>query len=168
VIVVVAGRRIDAADAQTPRFPLACRSSVSGRIETALRRLKATTVVSSAACGADLLTLAAAHKQGVKRRIILPYRSDWFVEDSVLDRPGRWRKQYDELCDEAKATHNLVTLRKPRGTEEAFRAATDKIITDALELARRESPANPAAALAVLIVWEGKSRGPDDMTAYML
>jgi hypothetical protein len=104
----------------------------------------------------------------LKQRIILPYRGDWFVADSVLDRPGRWGTLYESVCGEAKATRNLVTLHKPRGTEEAFRATTDRIIEDALGLAKRESPANPAAELAVLIVWEGAPRGADDMTAYML
>ncbi len=167
MIIAVAGRRIDATDTPTPRFPLACRRTVGKRIESALRRLGATTVVASAACGADLLALAAARKLGLRRRIILPYRRAWFEEDSVLDRPGRWRPLYNEVCDEAAATRNLVTLRKPRGTEAAFRAATDAIVEEALRLAKRESPSDPAAALAVLIVWEGAPRGPDDMTAYM-
>jgi hypothetical protein len=168
MIVAVAGRRIDAADAQAPRFPLARRSDVAKKIDAALCRLGASTVVSSAACGADLLALASARKLGVRRRIILPYQSGWFVADSVLDRPGRWKTLYNDLCGEAKATRNLVTLRKPRCTEKAFRAASDKIIEDALRLAKRESPKNPAAALSVLIVWEGAPRGADDMTAYML
>ena len=168
MIVAVAGRRIDTADAQTPRFPLARRQVVARRIESALRRLNATTVVSSAACGADLLTLAAARKLGLRRRIVLPYRRDWFVVDSVIDRPGRWRALYESVCDEAQATRSLVTLRERRGTEEAFRAATDSIIDEAVRLAEREPPLDPAAKLAVLIVWEGAPRGPDDMTAYMM
>ncbi len=168
MIVAVAGRRIDAADAPVPRFPLARRQAVTKQIERALRRLGASTVVSSAACGADLLVLAAARKRGLRRRIVLPYRNDWFLADSVLDRPGRWRSLYNAVCGEAKASHNLVMLRNSRCHQEAFRAATDKIIDEAVRLAQQESPTNPAAVLAVLIVWDGQSRGDDDMTAYMM
>jgi hypothetical protein len=168
VIVAVAGRRIDAAGARPPRFPLANRRLVARRIASALRRVEAGTLVSSAACGADLLALAAARKLGIRRRIVLPYEREWFLEDSVIDRPGRWATLYNQLCDEACAARDLVTLRQPRGTERAFRAATDAVVAQALKLARRESRTDPAAALTALIVWEGAPRGPDDMSAYMV
>jgi broad specificity phosphatase PhoE len=164
VIVAVAGRRIDADDA-TPRFPLARRRTVARQIDRALKQLGATAVVSSAACGADLLALDAARKRGIEQYIVLPYRRDWFLVDSVLDRRGRWRELYETAL---KAAYNLVTLRQPRHSEESYRVVSDRIIDEALHLARQESPENPAANLAVLVVWEGGSRGEDDMTDYML
>lgn len=167
MIVAVAGRRIDAPGAQPPRFPLARRAQVRRTITMALRRMGATTVVSSAACGADLLTLEAARALGLRRHIILPYRSEWFLEDSVTDRPGRWAALYRSLIEEARASRDLVTLKYPRGSDDAFRAANEMILSEAQRLAQGKSRGNPAAALGGLIVWEGAPRGPDDITAHL-
>lgn len=165
MIVAVAGRRIDARGAQPPRFPLERRRVVGARILAALKRLHATVVVSSAACGADLLTLAAARSLGIRRRIILPYRADWFLADSVTDRPGRWTSLYRSLIDEARASGDLIELEFARGSDDSYRAANETILSEAQRLAREESRRKPSAALAGLIVWEGAPRGPDDVTA---
>ena len=135
-------------------------------IKAALRRMGATTIVSSAACGADLLALDAARALGLRRRIILPYRAEWFLADSVTDRPGRWKFLYETLIAEARASGDLVTLTFPRGSDDAFRAANETILSEAQRLARQESRRNPAA-LGGLIVWEGAPRGPDDITAHL-
>ena len=168
MIVAEAGRRIDAPGAQPSRFPLTRRSQVQRSVEAALRRLNATVVVCSAACGADLLTLAAARKLGLRRRIVLPYRADWFLADSVTDRPGRWKALYESLIAEAEASGDLITLKHARGSDDSFRAANDTIMSEAQRLARQESRRNPTAALAALIVWEGAPRGPDDITAHLM
>lgn len=165
MIVAVAGRRIDAPGAQPPRFPLARRQQTARNIAKALDRLQTTTVVCAAACGADLLTLQAARARGLRRRIILPYRAEWFLVDSVTDRPGRWKSLYWSLIEEARACEDLVTLDFPRGSDEAFRSANEMIISETLRLARQASRRKPAAALGGLIVWEGAPRGPDDVTA---
>jgi hypothetical protein len=168
VIVAVAGRRIDAADAAVARFPLANRGLVARRIGAALRRLDATAVVASAACGADLLALDAARRQGMRRRrVILPYAEEWFLEDSVLDRPGRWAGAFRAQCVAARAAGDLVVLGEARGSDNAFRAVNEAIVAEALRLAAGASPADPAAALATLIVWEGSPRGSDDLTAHL-
>src|SRR5262249_60409597 len=122
-------------------------------VGSAWGRVGASTGVPSAACGADLLVLAAARKLGLGRRIALPYRRDWFVADSVLDRPGRWKALYEAVCDEARATRNLVTLRGPRGTEEAFRAANERIAEETVRLAageRRPGPPPPPPPLGAV------------------
>ncbi|HET9110975.1 MAG TPA: hypothetical protein VFN78_09140 [Ktedonobacterales bacterium] len=167
MIVVVTGRRIDAPGAEPPRFPLARRSQTRDAIERALRRLQATTLVSSAACGADLLGLDVARTLSLRRRVILPYRPDWFLVDSVTDRPGRWKSLYASLIAEAQAAGDLIVLDYPRGSDDSFRAANDKIISEAQRLARRESPRHPSAALGGLIVWEGASRGPEDIADHL-
>lgn len=168
VVVAVAGRRIDAPGAQPPRFPLAHRALARRRILAALRRLGATTTVSSAACGADLLALDAARALGLRRRIILPYRADWFLTDSVTDRPGRWRGLYTDLIAEARAAGDLVELDFPRGSDDAYRAANEMIVSEARRLARELAPRTPSRALAGLIVWEGAPRGPDDITHHLM
>jgi hypothetical protein len=167
MIVAVAGRRIDAPGAQPPRFPLARRTQTSHTIGKALERLQATVVVSSAACGADLLTLQAARARGLRRRIILPYRAEWFLVDSVTDRPGRWKSLFWSLIEEARACDDLVTLDFPRGSDDAFRSANEMIVSETQRLAREAARRKPAAALGGLIVWEGAPRGPDDITAHL-
>lgn len=167
MIVVIAGRRIDAPGAQPPRFPLARRAVVERRIASALRRMGATTTVSAAACGADLLALSAARALGLRRRIILPYCAEWFLVDSVTDRPGRWKSLYESLIAEARASGDLIELDYARGSDEAFLAANDAIIGEAQRLASEESRREPASALGGLIIWEGAPRGPDDITAHM-
>jgi hypothetical protein len=165
MIVAVAGRRIDAPGAQPPRFPLVRRDQVRRNVTSALRRLGATVIVSSAACGADLLTLEAARALGLRRRIILPYRAEWFLADSVTDRPGRWKALYEALIAEARASGDLITLKFPRGSDDAFRAANERILSEAQRLAQRAARRDRAAALGGLIIWEGAPRGPDDVTA---
>lgn len=167
MIVAVAGRRIDAPGAQPPRFPLANRSLVRKRIRARLEKLGATTIVSSAACGADLLTLSVARDINIRRLIILPYHEDWFLADSVTDRPGDWKALYYSLIEDARKAGDLVTLEYPRGTDDAFRAANETILSEALRLAGEELPGDPAAALGGLIVWEGAPRGPEDVTAHL-
>jgi hypothetical protein len=167
MIVVVAGRRIDARDAAVSRFPIQSRGAVARKIRGALEEVGATTLVSSAACGSDLLALNAARSLGIRRRIVLPYREDWFLEDSVTDRPGRWEDLYWQVIDEARASGDLIILGEQRGSDDAFRAANDAILAEAQRLARNERQEDPGAALAGLIVWEGASRGPDDVTDHM-
>lgn len=167
MIVAVAGRRIDARDAQPPRFPLGQRRVVGARIRAALKRLDATVVVCSAACGTDLLTLAAARALGIRRRIVLPYRADWFLADSVTDRSDGWKALYLSFIEEARLGNDLIVLDYPRGSPDAFRAANETILSESLRLARKESQREPAAALGGLIVWEGVPRGPDDLTAHL-
>jgi hypothetical protein len=167
MIVAVAGRRIDTADAPIARFPLANRALVARRISAALQRLDATAVVASAACGADLLALDAAGRRGLRRRVILPYAEKWFLEDSVVDRPGRWAGAFRATCAAARAAGDLVLLGEARGRDDAFRAVNEVIAAEALRLAAGAAPADPAAALAALIVWEGSPRAPDDLTAHL-
>ncbi|HEX9035713.1 MAG TPA: hypothetical protein VF808_01850 [Ktedonobacterales bacterium] len=167
MIVVVAGRRIDPENAPYTRFPVNARAAVGMRIKSALRDLKVTTLVASAACGADLLALDAARALGARRRVILPYQEDWFLTDSVTDRPGDWKELFEGLIADARDTHDLIILGQARGSDEAYIAANDAIIAEGLRLADAENPASPGDALAGLIVWEGAPRGPDDVTEHM-
>lgn len=167
MVVVVAGRRIDPPHAAISRFPLEYRRTVSRRIRAALKTLQATVVVSSAACGADLLALDAARALGLRRRIVLPYQEDWFLVDSVTDRPGRWKTLFQRTLNEARTAGDVVTLRERRGAGEAYRAANERMLAEALKLARKENHERPGAALAGLIIWEGSARGPDDVTDHL-
>ena len=58
------------------------------RIRALLNASAATILVSSAACGADLIALSEARELGLGLRIILPFARDKFRISSVADRPG--------------------------------------------------------------------------------
>jgi hypothetical protein len=162
-IVAVAGRRIDAADAQTARFPNENADAVRAALARTLENAAATLVVASAACGSDLLALEAASGLGIRTRIIVPFAPDVFRETSVIDRPypAYWGGLYDRLIAQAQARGDLVILDRDRDDPGAYAAANQAIIAEALLAANQETP--PARLIAV-IAWEGAPRGGDDTT----
>ena len=162
-VVALAGRRIDAGD--EGRFPLPNVPFVEERISNLLRARGARALVCSAACGADLLALAAAEALGLRRRVVLPFAPERFRESSVIDRPGDWGPAYDRIIDAVTRTSDLVVL---AGTDEggvAYAAANERILDEAMRLANvgAAPTISPEIAFAV-IVWDGRSRGDDDAT----
>jgi hypothetical protein len=158
MIIALAGRRVDSADAKEPRFPLRNVESVRARVGAVFREKGATALVSSAACGADLIALSEAGQLGLRRRVILPFERRRFRETSVTDRPGEWGPLYDQVLDAMEAAGDLVILQN--GSEdEAYSAANRAILDEAVELAE----AIHESATAVLI-WDGVSRGDHDLT----
>jgi hypothetical protein len=65
MIIVLAGRRVDGPDAAQARFP-----NTTANIEAVLAQI-AHVLVSSAACGSDLLAVEEAGRLGIRRRIFL-------------------------------------------------------------------------------------------------
>jgi hypothetical protein len=170
-VVALAGRRIDAPGAPT-RFPLASVPLVRERLEELFIAEGASTLVCSAACGADLLALEVAGALGLRRRAVLPFSRERFRETSVTDRPGDWGPLYDEVLDAVEAAGDLVVL-ESQEDDEAYAAASLAILDEAMELSRGDqadenaAPSQPPGLLA-LIVWEGKSRGSGDLTEAFL
>jgi hypothetical protein len=162
-IVAVAGRRVDAVDAQTKRFPYANADSVRAALSRALESAAAMLVVASAACGSDLLALDVASVLGIRTRIILPFAPDVFRETSVVDRPhpAYWGRLYDRLIAEARDRGDLIILDRDRNDPGAYVAANQAIIAEAMLAAGEEAP--PGRPIAV-IAWEGAPRGVDDAT----
>lgn len=168
MIVALAGRRIDAPDAETPRFPLANESLVRERIREMLIALGANALVCSAAAGADLLALEAAASLGLRRVVVLPYGRDQFLDDSVRDREGDWEWSFNRAYKDARGQGDLRTLRLISTPHEAYLRATRAILDEAQELAAAEprSGRQPGAGqVTAVIVWDGASRGDDDLTA---
>ncbi|HEX3640682.1 MAG TPA: hypothetical protein VHV10_05275, partial [Ktedonobacteraceae bacterium] len=168
MIIALAGRRTDAPGATIPRFPLENVAAVRERIYAFFVDHKATTLVCSAACGADLLALDVAGELGIRRRIVLPFEQTRFRTISVVDRPGEWGALFDRIIREVQAEGNLVILSND-GEDEAIFATTNGVILDeALTLARQmphdkgELSENPVLAM---LVWDGQSRGEGDVTA---
>jgi len=158
LIIALAGRRVDSADAKKPRFPLRNVERVRTRVREVLKEKGATALLSSAACGADLIALSEAGELGLRRRVILPFERRRFRETSVTDRPGEWGPLYDQVLDAVEAAGDLVILQNV-SDDEAYSAANRAILDEAVALARTAQK----PPIAVLI-WDGVSRGVGDLT----
>jgi len=158
-VVVLAGRRVDAAEAEAPRFPARNLATVEERISELLRESDARVLVCAAACGADILALEAASNLGIRRRVVLPYSRELFRETSVVDRPGDWGVRYDRLLDEIAARGDLVVLGFDHGDNTTYLATNSAIIDEACKVAEQQYE------ILAVIVWDKESRGEDDVTA---
>jgi hypothetical protein len=158
-VAALAGRRVDAAGSDEPRFPLDRVPAVEQELERVFRRENVEALVCSAACGADLVALDAARRIGIRWRIVLPFGRERFRRTSVVDRPGEWGALYDEVVAQAQARGDLVELEEGGGTDDdAYMRATGIIVSEALAMAGK----GHAIAIAV---WEGKARAGGDATA---
>jgi hypothetical protein len=165
MIVALAGRRVDAPTAQPERFPLANVERVRARLRDLMQSRGAEAIVSSAACGADLLGQQVAHEMGIRRIVVLPYPLDVFRERSVADRPGEWGALYDELvADKVGSDVELVLLGEPIDAESS-QGAYERTNGTVLERARRAAArADANMRVMAIVVWDGAPRGPDDIT----
>jgi len=159
MIIALAGRRVDAIHANEPRFPLQNVERVSHGVRALLEEHAATAVVSSAACGADLIGLSEAGKLGLRRRVILPFPREKFRESSVVDRPGKWGELYDRVLDEVESKGDVVVMQTVND-DEAYSAANRVILEEAMELGLQRNE-----SVGATLVWDGVSRGENDYTA---
>ena len=159
MILALTGRRIDAGDATPARFPPANVAMVAERVRRLLERERARAVVSSAACGADLVALREAGVLRLRRRIVLPFERNEFRQSSVTDRGGDWGPMFDTFLDELTAIDDVVTLAGQPGSDAAYAAANEAILDEAQALGRTTND-----DVCAVLVWEGTSRGADDLT----
>jgi hypothetical protein len=176
VVVALAGRRIDAPDAESERFPAKNVADVRQRIRTLLAGRDVTTLVCAAACGADLLALDAAGDLGLRRRVVLPCPPGRFRETSVTDRPGLWGELFDRIIAAVDAVGDLVVLHISEHPEAAYATTNRAILDQAQAIARRcenlpsDQPGRtgqcgPSGVPVVAVaVWDRASRGEGDMT----
>ena len=157
-IVVEAGRRVDAPDATVARFPPQNVPEVRKRIQLMLENRKPVAIVSSAACGADLLLLDVADEMHVPRHVLLPSTPEEFRVSSVTDRPGNW----GELYSKALRTSSVEVLKVPQG-QEGYLETNLKLLDRAQVLAKRKQ-----TTVEALVVWNKEPRGADDVTAHFL
>jgi hypothetical protein len=87
VALALAGRRIDAEGADTPRFPLSQVETVRRRMHDLFVGQQIGAIVRSAAYGADLVALEEAGKLGIRRRVVLPFAKERFRQ--TCRRPTR-------------------------------------------------------------------------------
>jgi hypothetical protein len=155
-VIALAGRRIDPPGARLRRFPLDAVDRVSSLIWREITASGAMSFVSSAACGADLIGLQVAGQLRLRRYVVLPFDRNRFREASVTDRPGDWGAVYDATLDSLDPA-GLTVLGVPADGR-AWEAASRAILDQAVALAGR-----PECVLA-MVVWDGASRGPGDVT----
>jgi hypothetical protein len=157
-IIVAAGRRVDAPDTVVARFPAHNVAEVRKRIHLAIYQQMPVGVVSAAACGADLLLLDVAGEMQVPRYILVPSEPEAFRLSSVTDRPGNWGSLYTAVL----STSQVEILGLPVG-QEGYLETNVKLLDRAEALATKEQ-----TSVKALVVWNGESRGPDDVTAHFL
>jgi hypothetical protein len=117
-------------------------------------------MICSAACGADLLALAAAYEAGIRCRIILPFERTRFRQTSVIDRPGNWEVLFDRIVSLVDDKGDLVVIREEPSKKRAYQQANELIV--------QEASAAPNARRLAVLVWEGRPRLKDDLTAEFL
>ena len=172
-ILAFAGRRIDAPQASPSRFPLSEVHRVCRQVEIVLREQRVTLVVGSAACGADLIVLQVAQQIGIRFRILLPCSRELFRATSVEDRPWseewNWGRLYDQLMDLAQQVGDLKILEGLPEGHLGYQAVTEALVREAIALGERPSRLaggyGPVQVQA-LMIWDGQSRGPHDLTLH--
>ena len=108
----------------------------------------------------DLLALKAARYLGIQRHVVLPFSRSRFRAISVTDRPGEWGTLFDQVIREAEDTRNLVLLNESKEDTAALLRTNRAILNKAQMLA-----ASFSQNMLAVIVWDGLSRGEDDLTA---
>ena len=161
-VIALAGRRTDAIDTDTARFPLSSVRAVRAKLHDLLLENNTKKLVCSAACGADLVALDMAGELGVERHIVIPFSVSEFRRISVTDRPGEWGPLYDRIISEVSAQGLLQILNCDSDDDEAF-STTNKAIIE-----RAESLSSDDVAPLAVIVWEGQSHEPIDATREFL
>jgi len=157
-VTAVAGRRVDAADAKEHRFPPENEALVAWRIRNMLMGTASKAVVSSAACGADILALESAGGLGLERRVVLPFDRARFRSTSVTDRGPEWGARFDQILGQLDSK-DIIELNLEGDENAAYAAANVRIIEEARKLAS-DTDRFPLAA----IVWNGFTRGKGDLT----
>lgn len=165
MVVAFAGRRVDRPTTPAPRFPRENVPIVRERVREALAKHGATTIVSAAACGADLLALEAAGELGARRVVVLPWDRERFRAGSVVDRGDEWGPVYDGIVDDVTVKGDLHVLAHTDDSPATFFATNDAILDTAVELARADGRSD---AVMAVVAWDGEVRGPDDVTAHFL
>lgn len=160
LVIALAGRRVDAPDADVPRLPPASTDAVRERLRLLFAEHEADALVCAGACGSDLLALDAAGALGMRRRLVLPFGRTRFRTTSVTDRADEltdWGALFDEVVA-ALPPEDIVELDGAEMGDEAYAMANRAILDEA------EALAGDGAVRAV-VAWEGAPRGEDDLTA---
>jgi hypothetical protein len=169
-VLAAAGRRIDPVGAPEERFPVGNEGHVASAIRSVLEATRPTLIVSSAACGADILVLEAARDLQIPTRAILPFSRRAFRERSVADCPGDWASRYDALVAHRKVEDgNLVLLTdKEPGSDEQANAAYHKVTERLIDEVTRIRLQDKKAIGAAIVIWDLVRKDENDETGFLL
>jgi hypothetical protein len=167
-VIALAGRRIDAEDADVSRFPAHRVDAVRAELRALFKRLGAAAIVASGASGTDLLGLEIAHREGLPYYIVLPFARRRFREVAVADRPGDWPQIFDEVIEHARRATRLKVLPASEDRHQDFVRTNEWILKQAQQVARQFPPPPGQPPVVAVVVWDGRSRGPRDTTAAFL
>jgi hypothetical protein len=158
-VACLAGRRIDASDADPVRFPAGSEAPVRDALAKAFAVESVRHLVCSAACGADIIALEECEASGIPATIVLPFDAPAFRRLSVTDRKGDWGPRFDRLLARARGEGMLIQLALRSDDPDAFQRANEMIVSTAAGLA--------AAEHLAVIVWDGEKVGEEDVTAHV-
>jgi hypothetical protein len=156
-VAVLAGRRPDDDEADVKRFPTSRSKIVRQLLVKTFSERGLKVLICSAACGADLLALDVANELGIEAHIVLPFAPSLFRQLSVVDRPGKWGALFDQLVEHAKKKKLLRVEKYSPDDTKAFLKTNETMV----DLAQQLANVQPVTAI---IVWDGHSRGEDDVT----
>jgi hypothetical protein len=159
-VAALAGRRIDSPDAKVARFPISEVPRVRRELRELFIREEIEMLICAAACGADLIALGQASDLGIRCRIVLPFSVDEFRCSSVVDRPGEWGTLFDTVIESATLRNDLVVGHRVGDMHASFNLANERILQEASLQTDRQ--------LIAIGVWDGVSRGADDVTAHFV
>lgn len=170
MVIALAGRRIDAPDASSPRFPTENIGKIKEKLGLFFIEKKPDWLVSSGACGADLIALDVAGELEINRKMILPFDAETFRLTSVVDRPGDWGTLYDRIYGELKNESNVIDLGYDKDEEDIYEKANFDILNEAdkiyneLKNDNSETEGVGNEKKIAIIIWEGKPKNAGDTT----
>lgn len=166
MIVALAGRRVDKPDTKTPAFPLENIEKVRAELFSFLNKNNVTHLVSSGACGADLLGLEVAIKLKITCHLILPFEKDIFADKSVSDCienemwEAMFNKSYTFLEEQQNVTILSISLEDKDKYQKTNKAILNKVesLSDSLKKTEEYLSSNSEPKKIALILWEGKPK----------
>jgi hypothetical protein len=120
-------------------------------------------LVSSGACGADLVALDVAGQLNISRKMVLPFDAKTFRLSSVTDRPGNWGELFDAIYTDLKKKSNVIVLNYNRDDNDAYEKANFDILNTADVLFEKSNNKGDPKKVA-LIIWEGAPKDSNDTT----
>jgi hypothetical protein len=165
MVIALAGRRIDAPDSKSVRFPLTSVFKVKKDLREFFTSTRPVALVCSGACGADLLALLIAGDLKIQRSMILPFEAAVFRSTSVIDRPGDWGELFDEIYERVQKEAGVTILNNSIDDKEAFEKTNIEILNQAEIIAEKFGSVKDITAV---IVWEGSPKEENDTTNHFM
>ena len=163
MVAVLAGRRVDAADASAVRFPMHNIEKVKEKLKQFFIADSIDYLVCSGACGADLIAFGAAGQLNIPRKMVLPFDAKTFRSSSVTDRPGNWGELFDIVYKELHKESNVIILNYAEDDKDVYEKANFDILNTADSIIEKLDETGDKEKVAV-IVWEGAPKDSNDTT----